>query len=47
MKIFLETTEWKDSTPNHQYILSDDKRTCSGYQKRDKGTEDVFKTNFI
>ena len=33
MKIYLETTQWKDKTPNHQYILSDDKRTCIGYIK--------------
>jgi hypothetical protein len=33
MKIYLETTEWKDSTPNHSYILSDDKRSCVGYIK--------------
>lgn len=37
MKLFLETTTWDTNVPNHQYILSDDKRTCVGYIK--KGTK--------
>lgn len=33
MKIYQETTQWDSPVPNHQYILSDDKRSCIGYIK--------------
>lgn len=33
MIIARETTVWPDNTPNHIYVLSDDKRTAYGYVK--------------
>lgn len=31
MLILQETTKWKDNTPNHTYVVSDDKGTLFGY----------------
>lgn len=31
MIIVKETTKWNDNTPNHVYVLSDDKRSMYGY----------------
>lgn len=31
MKFFEETTKWADSTPNHTYLLSDDKSKMYAY----------------
>lgn len=33
MIIVRETTVWPDKTPNHIYVLSDDKGTMYGYVK--------------
>jgi len=33
MIIVREITEWEDNTPNHTYILSDDKSKMYGYVK--------------
>jgi hypothetical protein len=31
MLVVKETTKWKDGTPNHVYVLSDDKRSMFAY----------------
>ena len=31
MIIVQETTKWDDNTPNHVYVLSDDKQSMYGY----------------
>lgn len=33
MIIVREITEWEDNTPNHVYVLSDDKTSMFGYVK--------------
>jgi len=40
MKFFQETTVWTDKTPNHVYLLSDDKTTMYAYVRQ--GTKEVF-----
>lgn len=41
MKFYEETTKWESSTPNHTYLLSDDKSRAFAYVRA--GTQDVFK----
>lgn len=31
MIVVQETTKWDDNTPNHVYVLSDDKQSMYGY----------------
>jgi hypothetical protein len=41
MKLFRETTkDWQQPTPNHAYVLSDDKQWMYGYVKA--GTRDLI-----
>jgi hypothetical protein len=40
MKFFQETTVWPDTTPNHTYLLSNNKEYAHGYIKA--GTSDLF-----
>ena len=40
MKFFQETTKWPSDTPNHTYLLSDDKSKMYAYVR--VGTKDVF-----
>lgn len=42
MRIYQETTKWDTQVPNHQYILSDDKRTCVGYIKKGSKETKIF-----
>ena len=42
MKIYLETTKWDGNVPNHQYILSDDRRSCIGYIKEGTSVPKIF-----
>lgn len=41
MKFYEETTKWEVSTPNHTYLLSDDKSKAFAYVRA--GTRTVFK----
>lgn len=41
MKFYEETTKWETRTPNHIYLLSDDKSKAFAYVR--SGTRDVFK----
>lgn len=41
MKFYEETTKWETRTPNHTYLLSDDKSKAFAYVRA--GTESVFK----
>jgi hypothetical protein len=41
MKFYEETTKWETSTPNHTYLLSDDKSKAFAYVRA--GTRAVFK----
>ena len=43
MIIVRETTVWTDKTPNHVYVLSDDKTTMYGYVKAGDNTHTTFK----
>lgn len=38
-----ETTKWRSGTPNHDYILSNDKRLAFGYIKQGEKYPDLFK----
>ena len=42
MIIVRETTVWTDNTPNHVYVLSDDKTTMYGYVKAKDNTRTTF-----
>ena len=44
MKFFEETTKWSDSTPNHTYLLSDDKSKMYAYVPAGKKTVVTFKS---
>ena len=37
-----ETTEWEVPTPNHKYILSNDKRWMIGYYRFDDRRPTIF-----
>ena len=41
MKLFLETTKWPDTTPNHSYFMDDTKSKMFAYIK--VGDKEVFK----
>lgn len=41
MKFFQEQTVWPDNTPNHIYLLSDNKEYAHGYVQ--VGTNELFK----
>ena len=43
MIIVKETTKWNDNTPNHVYVLSDDKRSMYGYVNALTGKAMKFK----
>ena len=44
MKFFEETTKWADRTPNHTYLLSDDKSKMYAYVPAGKKTVVTFKS---
>ena len=44
MKFFEETTEWKHTTPNHTYLLSDDKSKLFAYVQVGSNKVHTFKT---
>ena len=44
MKFFEETTKWSDSTPNHTYLLSDDKSKMYAYVPVGKKSVITFKS---
>jgi phage-related protein len=44
MKFFEETTEWKHTTPNHTYLLSDDKSKLFAYVRVGSNKVHTFKT---
>lgn len=43
MKWFQETTEWDTPTPNHLYVLNDDKSKMYAYIKSSNNEHKVFK----
>ena len=43
MKFFEETTEWKHPTPNHTYLLSDDKSKLYAYVRVGSNKVHTFK----
>lgn len=47
MLIVKETTVWKDNTPNHVYVLSDDKRTMFGYVKAGTTERKTFRKGMM
>ena len=42
MKFYREITDWATSTPNHTYLLTDDKSKMYGYIKVQSGENVVF-----
>lgn len=42
MIVMQETTVWADNTPNHIYMLSDDKSSMLGYINALTGQETMF-----
>jgi len=44
MKWFAEITEWKDSAPNHAYLMDDAKSKMFAYVPQGKSKHTVFKS---
>jgi hypothetical protein len=43
MKFYQELTQWQGNTPNHVYLLNDDRSRAIGYVKHDTDDLIVFK----